>query len=98
GPGDTLGTPLRFLYQHDVIKLRDWAAVDEAALREAMLGWLENGRSVIWIGDPAWLQAQGFTPTLSTLDITTASLETVYDHKPQQVLPQEWHLPLAILK
>ncbi|MCB9433939.1 MAG: hypothetical protein H6668_18370 [Ardenticatenaceae bacterium] len=98
GPGDTLGTPLRFLYQRDVIKLRDWAAVDEVALREAMLGWLENGRSVVWIGDPAWLQAQGFTPTLSTLDITTASLETVYDHKPQQVLPQEWHLPLAILK
>ncbi|MCA9998571.1 MAG: hypothetical protein KDE56_22565, partial [Anaerolineales bacterium] len=98
GPGDTLGTPLRFLYQRDVIKLRDWAVVDEGELRKAVLGWLENGRSVVWIGDPAWLNAQGFTPTLSTLDLTTASLETVYDHKPQQVLPQEWHLPLAVLR
>lgn len=97
GPGDTLGTPLRFLYQRDVIKLRDWTAVDEAELRKTMVGWLENGRSVVWIGDPAWLQAQGFAPTLSTLHITTASLEGSYDHKPQQLLPQAWLLPMAVL-
>ena len=57
GVGDLLGTPLHFLYGHDVYTLRSSEGLDQARLAEAIQDWQRAGRTVYWVGmpdGPAW--------------------------------------------
>jgi hypothetical protein len=91
--GDSLGTPLRFLYGQEVFTLRDPQAVDRQALAAAIRGWQTAGHAVYWIetsgGYPFPLDAQMLTaPTDHTL--TVPVLEGTYDHKPYRLLEAHW--------
>lgn len=96
--GDTLGTPLHFLYGHDVLTLRNWDGVDSAQLAATIQQWQANGRSVYWAGDPNWLETQNIPYTASQIDIENRWLELVYTHKPQEVISVRWRFPLAALQ
>jgi hypothetical protein len=98
GIGDMLGTPLHFLYGHDVFTLRDLGALDNTFFAETVEAWQRAGRSVYWIGvtsGPAW-PAISLTPGLPTdyhFDVTV--LEHAYDHKPAALTVEKWQIPLA---
>ncbi|MCA9972700.1 MAG: hypothetical protein KC425_20920, partial [Anaerolineales bacterium] len=96
GQGDFWGTPLKFLYGHAVFTLRDPAAAEAPLLVQTIESWQNNGRTVYWIGSPAWLDAAGlpYQPRL-TATLASAALEGVYDHKPQAVLPVRWQLAIV---
>ncbi|MEM7112879.1 MAG: hypothetical protein AAF614_10640 [Chloroflexota bacterium] len=95
--GDNLGTPLHFLYGHDILTLRDWDAFESEQLADTIQQWRENGRSVYWAGDPSWLTAQNIPFTPGEMDIQNSWLELVYEHKPQQIIPIHWQFPFATL-
>ena len=50
GIGDMLGTPLRFLYGHDVFSLRDQDSLNTVRFAETIRDWQRAGRHVYWIG------------------------------------------------
>jgi hypothetical protein len=93
-----LGTPLRFLYGHDVFTLRDQGLLDRAVFAKAVAAWQGAGRSVYWIGmtgGPGW-PAKGLTlglPVDYHFDATI--LEHAYDHKPTALTVEKWQVPLA---
>lgn len=98
GQGDFFGTPLKFLFGHDVFTVRDLTAVSDQDLVEAIEFWQNSGRAVYWIGDATWPQQQGFrvAPELQTL--TSRHLEQSYLTKPQAVLDDEWVLSYTRLE
>ncbi|MFN2136090.1 MAG: hypothetical protein ACK2UK_09065 [Candidatus Promineifilaceae bacterium] len=98
GIGDFWGTPLKYLFGHDAFKIRDEHLLAEAPLAETIHIWQNNGRAVIWIGDPAWLREQGFEFEDRLYTIASNVLESSYEHKPQEILPAEWTLPAALLQ
>ena len=98
GVGDLLGTPLRFLYGHDVFVVRDTAALNRAQFAETIRQWQQAGRSVYWIGmpgGPAWpaTDISLGPPTDGQIDVT--ALEYAYDHKPTALDALKWVIPLA---
>lgn len=94
--GDLLGTPLDFLYGHDVFTLREPAALDGSALRHQIARWQAAGRDVYWIGPPAPLAEHGLTLAGEQTDtITFSYLENSYEHKPVRLIPAKWVLSLA---
>lgn len=95
GVGDFLGTPLRFLYKHDVLKLHNPNNLDNTLFVKTIDRWNNEGRTVYWIGDPMWLELQGYQYETSKVNITTNMLEGVYDHKPSEILPINWELMIA---
>lgn len=99
GIGDFVGTPLRFLFGHDVYKLHTSQAPIPATFADTLKSWQNNGRIIYWIGDPAWLKEQNipFTTTAETT-ISTTALEGSYTQKPAQVLNVEWILPINKLE
>lgn len=99
GIGDFVGTPLRFLFGHDVYKLHTSQAPIPATFADTLKSWQNNGRIIYWIGDPAWLEEQNipFTTTAETT-ISTTALEGSYTQKPAQVLNVEWILPINKLE
>ncbi len=96
--GDLLGTPLRFLYGHDVLTLRAPDALDRLRFAEAVQRWQRAGRRVYWAtvpGGPAWpLEASALGPAVP-YRFDMAALEYAYDHKPTQVIAQSWQFSLA---
>ena len=98
GAGDLLGTPLRFLYGHDVFTLRSADALDEAHFAETIRDWQRAGRTVYWAGmsgGPVWPLA-GLMPGPSTdYRVDTTILEHAYDHKPTALSAEKWLIPLA---
>ena len=97
GRGDFWGTPLKFIFGHDVLTLRDLAALDDTLLADTIKSWQNNGRAVVWIGDPAWLVANGFQYQEQLREIQSLRLESSYEHKPQTIVPVKWRLPLAVI-
>jgi hypothetical protein len=98
GAGDQLGTPLRFLYGHDVFTLRSSDALDRARFTEAIRNWQQAGRNVYWIGTsggPAWpaLDISLGPPMVGQIDVM--ALEGAYDHKPTALSVIKWTVPLA---
>jgi hypothetical protein len=98
GAGDMLGTPLRFLYGHDVFTLRDPGVLDDTRFAEAVAAWQRAGRTVYWIGvpgGPPW-PAINHTPGTSTeYRFEVSVLEGAYDHKPTALNMVKWQIPLA---
>jgi len=97
--GDLLGTPLRFLFGHDVFTLRQAELLDEIAFRLTVENWLENGRQVYWIGDAGSLSSYGLNPgpTVQTT-ISSYHLEASYDKKPEQLANPTWVLDITVLQ
>lgn len=95
GQGDFFGTPLKFLFGHEVYTVRDKSMLDEAALVDMLELWHNMGRSVYWIGDPAWLAEQGLAHDTRTHTLTSQHLESTYDHKPVAIVPDVWQLTVS---
>lgn len=92
--GDIVGTPLKFIYGHDVFTLRDPAALDERLLAQTLQIWENSDRAVYWVGDPAWLVEHGFGFSTAEQLLQSTYLENSYEHKPQRIEQQEWRLLL----
>ena len=85
GVGDLLGTPLRFLYGHDVFTLRNVDALNKERFAEVIRVWQRAGRSVYWVGMAegfAWPLAGSMLGSPTDHRVTTTMLEQPYDHKP----------------
>lgn len=98
GRGDILGTPLRFLFGHDVFTLRAPQQLDNALLVRTIESWQNSGRSVYWVGAADWLQTQDLNYTTEEVTITTSALEGSYEHKPYRILPLTWTLNLKLIE
>ena len=95
GMGDVIGTPLRFIFDHPVLALRDPQAVTPEALRALVQDWQQRGYQVyvmsqadkgVSVADDLPLgEAQQFT-----FD-TTVLLPTYTDY-PNQVVPVRYAL------
>lgn len=97
GAADQIATPLKFLYGHDILILRNPEAITDAQLTDLVQGWRKNGRFIYWLGDPTWLNNQGLGYTVQTADISSQKLESSYETKPTQVVPFIIHLDIAQL-
>ena len=97
GLGDFWGTPLKFIFGHDVFTLRDLNGLDDEQLAESLKSWQNNGRSVVWIGDPIWLAENDFRYRENSFTIISHRLESSYEHKPQQIVPENWIMPMAFI-
>ncbi|MGH2537382.1 MAG: hypothetical protein ACRDHL_08320, partial [Candidatus Promineifilaceae bacterium] len=97
--GDILGTPLRFLYGHDVFSLRRPDALDWDALGRQLVAWQAAGRSVFWLGDPEPAAQQGWQlgPGEQVV-IRDAYLEGRYDRRPAAIISQEYALELRLIR
>ncbi len=98
GIGDFWGTPLKYIFDHDAFKIRDEALLNQSPLAETIEFWQNSGRTVVWIGDPHWLSAQGFAYESVTYLIESRQMESSYEHKPQQIVPVSWKLEAAFTK
>jgi hypothetical protein len=93
--GDFWGTPLKFLYDHEVFTLRQPDQVDASLLVQTIKNWQNKGYTVYWIGDTSWLAQQNIAHASSILaTLTAANLEATYDRKPQKIINVEWPLPI----
>jgi hypothetical protein len=98
GVGDVLGTPLRFLYGHDVFTLRQPPALDATRFDEAVRQWRTSGRAVVWVGVSGGIPYPGKETHLAgpvELELATRALENTYDHKPTALSDVRWRLSLA---
>jgi hypothetical protein len=98
GRGDFWGTPLKYIFGHDVFTLRDLDALDDRQLADSIKSWQNNGRTVIWIGDPAWLAENEFKFQEQAHEINSLRLESSYEHKPRAIVPDIWVLPTAVIE
>ena len=97
--GDFLGTPLRFLFGHDIYSVRDLESLDTAALAKMMTRWRDSGRQVYWVGDGAILEDLGLAldqPIQAT--VASQNLEGVYDRKPSEIVEPRWQLNIIPVK
>lgn len=85
--GDIWGTPLHLMYGHNVFSLRRLEGEDDARLATAVAQWQAAGRTVYWVGDTGWLDAQHLPYTSQVYTITTQVLESAYERKPTQRIP-----------
>ncbi len=95
GLGDFWGTPLKFIFGHDVYSLRDPEILHSPQLVEMIEIWQNNGRSVVWIGESTWLENHGFPYQQEIVEIHSQRLESSYEHKPQAIVPVRWILPIS---
>lgn len=92
GQGDVWGTPLRFLYGHDIFSLRDPAALDERRLNNTIQQWQAAGRTVYWVevpGGATW-QPAGDMRLVQDYQLEATVMENSYDHRPAKVLSRSW--------
>lgn len=98
GLGDFMGTPLRFLYGHDVFTLRDPEALSRAHFEQAIHRWRAEGREVYWIAVPEGYRWPGDESDLAFLGghrLTSTVLEGTYEHKPQALINLVWEMSLS---
>lgn len=98
GPGDFWGTPLKYIFGHDVFTIRDIDLLQQSPLAETIEGWQGDGRTVVWIGEPLWLAEQGFDYHVTTYNIASKRMESSYEHKPQQINEVDWQLEAAFVE
>jgi hypothetical protein len=92
GQGDFLGTPLHFLYGHDVFSLRRPELVRERQLEQQIERWRTEGREVYWMGVPQNTQALGDYTLEYQGDYQTSlvALEASYKARPWRHITIEW--------
>ncbi len=95
GLGDIWGTPLKYIFGHDVFTLRDLDLLNDMQLVEMIEFWQNNERSVVWIGDSAWLDKNALGYQQQIIEIGSRQLEGSYEHKPKVVVPVTWTLPMS---
>jgi hypothetical protein len=98
GIGDMLGTPLRFLYGHDVFTLRESGTLNGERFAGVIRDWQRAGRRVYWIGmpgGPPWPVASPSPGAAINYQIAVTILEHTYDHKPTALIGERWLVPLA---
>ncbi len=98
GQGDFWGTPLTYIFGHQAYTIRDAAILEGQELPATIASWQENGRSVVWFGDPAWLDANGIGYQEKPFTIISRRLEGSYEHKPTQIIDETWALEAALLE
>lgn len=98
GEGDIWGTPLRFVYGFEAFALRRPPDSVSSTLVEAIKTWQNNGRAVIWVGDPAWLDAEGMAYVTDQVELARRRLESSYERKPTQVDTEMTTLTLHYLE
>lgn len=90
--GDIVGTPLRFLFGHDVLSVREVSPEQMALLQSAVDGWIAAGRAVYWIHTP--MAQTALAPAnreyVTTYSLETSRLEWTYTHRPRVVEPLIW--------
>ncbi len=93
GQGDIIGTPLRFIYGHDVLTLRDMTQLDTVLFDEQLRQWQQANRSVYWVMVPngiEWPSSSWQIEPVGSYAIQTTALENVYDRRPTAVTTQTW--------
>ena len=98
GAGDMVGTPLRFLYGHDVFTVRDPKALDPGRFAQAVRRWQADGRTVYWASVPGgspWPGGMNELNTPRSYEIDSTVLENTYEHKPSALSEVRWHLDIA---
>ena len=94
--GDLLGTPLHYLYGHDVFTLRQPDALPGEALRRQIAQWQESDREVYWVGPTALLEAHRLNIAGAQTDtVVFQHLEHSFERRPVRLIPVEWVLSLA---
>jgi hypothetical protein len=99
GVGDFVGTPLRFLYGHDVLTLRDAQALDVPRFETMVRRWQSDGQAVYWMAVPGGLPWPGVTLNVENVQETrlvSQALEGSYERKPQAIVEIIW--PLSLLR
>ena len=97
GAGDILGTPLRFIYGHDVLTLRNPDALNQEAFLGTIRDWQRAGRRVYWAAVPgrsAWPLAEAILGPATEHRFETMILEHAYDHKPTLIIAETWQFAL----
>lgn len=93
GYGDFIGTPLRFLFNHDVFTLRNPASVNRAAFASQLQSWHAAGRAIYWMETPdssGWPLDDSLLQDQSPFLITFPQMEVTLLDKPDQILDQVW--------
>lgn len=93
GQGDILGTPLRFLYDIDVLTLRHPDDLSTAVFDETLAQWQADGHTVYWADVPnghPWPSNSWELKEVDSYYIETTSLEGRYDVKPSAILTNSW--------
>ena len=98
GQGDVWGTPLRFIYGHDALALRQPPATVAAPLVESIKTWQNSGRPVVWVGDSAWLDEAQIAYRTEQITLQSERLESSYDHKPTAIWVETVLLTLNYLQ
>lgn len=93
GQGDILGTPLRFIFGHDVLTLRDRTQLDTGLFEEQLRQWQQADRPIYWVMVPngtEWPSVSWQVEPVGSYTIQTTALENVYDRRPTAVITQTW--------
>ncbi len=93
GYGDFIGTPLRFLFDHDVFTLRNPAAVNRTAFMSQLRRWHDAGRPIYWMETPdgsGWPLDDSLLQDQTSFLITFPQMEVTLLDKPDQILDQVW--------
>jgi 4-amino-4-deoxy-L-arabinose transferase-like glycosyltransferase len=101
GLGDLFGTPLRFLYGHDVVVIRNMERLDQAAFRQLVSKWRTDGRTLYWVtpdGDFKWPLAVGQARELLRWPTRAKMLEPTYERRPGKFVTLEWWQKISVLQ
>jgi len=98
GIGDGLGTPLRFIYGHDALTLRNSDTLNRAAFAETIRGWQRAGRRVYWAAVPdrsAWPLSEAMLGPATMHSFETMILEHAYVLNPDLVATEKWQFAIS---
>ena len=101
GLGDLFGTPLRFLYGHDIVIVRSLERLDRDAFQQLVSNWQADGRSVYWVtpdGDFRWPLPIGQVHELLRWPTHTKMLEATYERRPAQFVDLEWWQKISLVQ
>lgn len=101
GLGDLFGTPLRFLYGHDVVVIRNLERLDQVAFRQLLNKWRADERAVYWVtpdGDFKWPLAVGQAREVVRWPTRAKILEPTYERRPAKFVNLEWWQKISIIQ
>jgi hypothetical protein len=101
GTGDILGTPLRFIFDHSVLVLRNPQATTPEAMRALVRDWQQQGRSVYLVSEMSkevsFKDALRLTEAQS-FSLATSVLKPTYSDYPNQVVPMLYNLKIQAIE